>query len=241
MLSRQLFADVADLANSDKVISFLRSASGANITSTTIGGIEALDVNVANAIDVELNGVYDVGTNPSPDNVGLIAHSRAASPGAAEQLFRSTGGAASSDAVVAANVHGLDVNSFGMLFNGTTWDRAQGTSGAAHMHLFSQEAGFKVDTKLSYGSAQVAGVTVGATAAQIDATPLAGRTSVQIQNASNKKIWVGFTSSVTSSGATQGILVPVGGYYEKDLSDGIDIYCIGEQAGQQVILAEYAA
>lgn len=241
MLSRQLFADASDFTNSDKVFSFLRSAGGQTITSTTLSGKEALDVNVANAIDVAVDGVYDGVNNLTPDNIGLIAHERAAAPGAAEQLFRSTGGAASSDAVVAANVHGLDVNSFGMLYNGATWDRAQGTSGAAHMHLFSQESGFKVDTKLSYATAQVGAETVGATAVQLDGTPLTGRTSVQVQNVSNKKIWIGFSNAVTTSGATQGILVPVGGYFEKDLSEGVDIYAIGEQAGQQVILAEYAA
>jgi len=237
-LSRQLFADAADFTNSDKVFSFLRSAGGQTITSTTVGGKEALDVNVANALTVDLDGVYDVSTNPTPDNVGLIAHSRAATPGDAEQLFRSTGGAASSDAVVAANVHGLDVNSFAMLFNGTTWDRAKGTSGAAHSHLFSQEAGFKVDVKNSFATAQVAAATVGATAVQLDASPLAGRTSVQIQNTSTKRLWIGFSNAVTSS---SGILVPVGGFYEKDLDDGVTIYAIGEQAGQDVRFAQYAA
>lgn len=237
-LSRQLFADAADFTNSDKVFSFLRSAGGQTITSTTISGKEALDVNIANQLSIDIDGVYDVGTNPTPDNVGLIAHSRAATPGDAEQLFRSTGGAASSDAVVAANVHGLDVNAFGMLFNGTTWDRAKGTSGAAHSHLFSQEAGFKVDVKKSYSAAQSAAKTVGATASQLDATPLSGRNKVAVQNLSNKRIWIGFSNAVT---AADGILVHPQGFYEEILDDGVTVYAIGEQAGQDVRLAEYAA
>lgn len=237
-VSRQLFADASDFTNSDKVFSFLRSAGGQTITSTTVSGKEALDVNVANALSVDLDGVYDVGTNPTPDNVGLIAHSRAATPGDAEQLFRSTGGAASSDAVVAANVHGLDVNSFAMLFNGTTWDRALGTSGAAHSHLFSQEAGFKVDVKKAYGSAQVAAATVGATAAQLDGTPLSGRNKVVVQNLSNKKVWIGFDNTVT---AASGLLVFPNDRFEEELDDGVTIYAIGEQAGQNVRLSEYAA
>lgn len=237
-VSRQLFADASDFTNSDKVFSFLRSAGGQTITSTTVGGSEALDVNVANQISVDLDGVYDGVSNLTPDNVGLIAHSRAATPGDAEQLFRSTGGAASSDAVVAANVHGLDVNSFAMLFNGTTWDRAQGTAGAAHSHLFSQEAGFKVDVKKSYAVAQVAAATVGATAAQLDATPLAGRNKVVVQNLSNKKVWIGFDNTVTSS---SGLLVFPNDRFEEILDDGVTIYAIGEQAGQNVRLTEYAA
>jgi hypothetical protein len=45
----QLFVDLTDIADSDKVISFLRSANDKNITSTTVGGKEALDVFVANS------------------------------------------------------------------------------------------------------------------------------------------------------------------------------------------------
>jgi hypothetical protein len=238
MLSRQLFADAADFDNSDKVFSFLRSAGGETITSTTVGGKEALDVYVANDIDVSVEGVYDVGTNPTPDNVGLIAHSRAATPGASDQLFRSTGGAATADDVTAANVHGLDVNAFGMVFDGTAWDRLRGTAGAVNTHLSSQASGFKVDTKSSYATASAKSVTVGATAAQLDGTPLTGRTSVQVQNVSNKKIWIGFSNAVTSA---DGILVPPGGYFEKDLGSAVTIFAIGEQAGQDVRVGEYAA
>lgn len=116
-----------------QVASALFDSDGTGITST--GG--ALDVNIASGsftIDVTTDGVYDAGTNPTPDTEGLIAHSRAAAPDETNQDFRSTGGGASSDAIVAANVHGLDTNAFGMLFNGTTWDRARGTSGAMHIN-----------------------------------------------------------------------------------------------------------
>lgn len=123
--------DADTLAASDFVGSHLY-ASGVQLTRTTVGAKEALDVYVANGITVDLDGVYS-GGNTDPDNVGLIAHVRNASPGDTHQTFRSTGGAASSDAVVAANVFGLDVNAFGMVYNGTTWDRLMGTSGAAHV------------------------------------------------------------------------------------------------------------
>lgn len=97
----------------------------------------ALDVNIKTSeisIEVDLDGVYSSPDNENPDSSGIIAHVRNASPDESHQTFRSTGGSASSDAVVAANVHGLDVNAFGMLYNGTTWDRVQGTDGAIHIH-----------------------------------------------------------------------------------------------------------
>lgn len=238
MISRQLFADAADFDNSDKVFSFLRSAGGQTITSTTVGAKEALDVSVANDIDVSVKGVYDVVDNALPDNVGLIAHLRGAAPDETDQSFRSTGGAASGDNVVAADVHGLDVNGFGMLFDGTAWDRARGTAGAAHSHLFSQEAGFKVDTKSTYASAKVGTEAVGTTAVQLAATPLTGRSKILVQNKSNKKVWIGFTNAVTSA---NGLEVGPQGFFEETIGAGVTVYAIGEQAAQDVRVAEYAA
>lgn len=238
MLSRQLFADATDFANSDKVVSFLSGAAGIPLTSTTVGAKEALDVNVANQISVSVDGIYDGVNNLSPDSVGFIGHTRGAAPAIADQVFRSTGGAASADDVTAANVHGLDVNSFGMLFDGTAWDRARGTSGAANVHLASQASGFLIATKSSYASAAAKAVAVGATAAQLDATPLSGRTSIQVQNLSNKKLAIGFSNAVTLA---SGILVPPGGYFEKDIGAGVTVYAIGEVAGQDVRVGEYAA
>lgn len=147
--------DVANISESDNIGAFVRSASGDLIDSQTIAASEwlqvaaalhagdgtaitqtggALDVNITNSLSVSLDGVYDGVSNLNPDNVGMIAHVRAASPGDAQQTFRSTGGAASADDVTAADVQGLDVNSFGMVFDGTAWDRLRGTSGAVHIN-----------------------------------------------------------------------------------------------------------
>jgi hypothetical protein len=155
MISKdRLVFDVANLSESDNIGAFVRSATGEVIDSQTIAATEwlqvasalhdgsgnalsstggALDVNITNGLSVDLDGVYDGATNLNPDNVGMIAHVRAASPGDAQQTFRSTGGAASADDVVAADVQGLDVNAFGMVFDGTTWDRLRGTAGAVHV------------------------------------------------------------------------------------------------------------
>lgn len=111
------------------VASALFDGAGNALSST--GG--SLDVNVTSAIDVSVDGEYS-GGNTDPDNVGVIGHVRAAAPADTDQTVRTTAAAASSDAVVAANVHGQDVNSFGMVYNGATWDRLNGTSGAVHIN-----------------------------------------------------------------------------------------------------------
>lgn len=131
----KLIYDGTTPADGDSVAAFLHASN--KLTSTTIGGIEALDVNIASPISVatDVDGKYDVSTNPTPDTVGTILRTRAATPGLADQNESLTGGAASGDAVVAANVHGMDANAFGMIFNGTTWDRMRGTSGALNVNL----------------------------------------------------------------------------------------------------------
>lgn len=128
----RLIFDTADAADSDNVGAYLRSSTGTLITDT--GG--SLDVNVTNSITAtaDLDGIQS-GGNTDPDNVGLITHVRNATPGDTEQTFRSTGGTANADDVVAANVHGMDVNSFLMGFDGTTWDRIRATGGSLDVNV----------------------------------------------------------------------------------------------------------
>ena len=89
----------------------------------------SMNVNVTNPISVNIDGVYNAGTNATPDNIGAIFHARATTPDATNQTLRSTGATASSDNVSPGTVWGIDVNSFGMAFDGTNWDRLR-TAGA---------------------------------------------------------------------------------------------------------------
>lgn len=133
-MAKKLFFSATDadtLAASDFVGSYLYGTF--KLTSTTISAKEALDVNIANALNVNLDGIYDGVSNTDPDNTGIIGHTRASSPDDTGQIRRITVETAASDAVVAANVHGLDVNAFGMAYNGTTWDRLRSTSGALNV------------------------------------------------------------------------------------------------------------
>jgi hypothetical protein len=131
-LERLIF-DPANLAQGPLVGSYLIGSSGTLLSDTTPG---ILDVNITNSLDVDLDGVYSVG-NTNPDNVGIIGHVRAASPADTDQTGRLTYGQANADDVVAANVHALDVNSFLMGFDGTTWDRLKAIAGVLEVNISS--------------------------------------------------------------------------------------------------------
>lgn len=215
-LSTQLIFDPTNadtLAASSNVGAYIRSSDGTRITHTVgSGAVRALDVNMINTLNVNVDGDYDAGTNATPDSVGVILHDRNAAPGVAQQNLRSTGGAANADNVVAANVFGADVNSFGMVYDGATWDRLLGTAGAAHVHLASQAANINVNI-----AAQAAAVTTSdtvnssflATAETVDdtaggkplpASSLASRKRLTVQNKGAQTIYIGGNGVTTSSG-----------------------------------------
>jgi hypothetical protein len=118
--------DATSIHDSDSVGAYVRASDGTLITHHTDGGSQALDVHVTNPtnVNVDINGIYDGSTNLLPANVGLIGSSRAA-PGLANQTLQFTGAAPSADGVL-SNIIAQDVNSFGMLWNGSSWDRAPG-------------------------------------------------------------------------------------------------------------------
>lgn len=157
----KLYFDVTDLPDSDQVASFLYDSLGNALTSTLVSGKQALDVNLVNSITVnaDLNGIYNVGTNPNPDNVGIVRYARNAAPGLPQQTFLSTGGSPSADGIVSANVFGDDSIAFNMGYNGTTWDRLLSTSGQLQVLPNGNVADDGVDTgnPVKVGSRAISG------------------------------------------------------------------------------------
>lgn len=209
--------DANSLAASDTIGSHTLDGAGTAITSTLVSGKQGLDVNVISEINVDLNGIYDGTTNPTPDNVGIVAYTRASSPGLTGQVQLPTSAAASSDGVVAANAHGLDVNGFGMVYNGTTWDRMTGTSGAVDINIKSQSLGtvavsgtvtanagsgtFTVsDAALANTAVKSTATSVTNTAAVILASQLSNRKYLSFQNLGSAAVFVGDSSVTASTG-----------------------------------------
>lgn len=241
MLQIQQYAIGDDFAESAKIFALLRTAAGEDLTATDVGGKQALDVNVANEISIELNGIYDVSTNPNPDHTGLILNDRAAAPNETGQTRRTTGATLDSDALVAANIHALDVAGFGHLYNGTTWDRATGTSGAADVHLKSQEAGFAVNVKQCLTGPVFSNNNVVDTAELVVATPLSGRCKILIRNIGNKSAYLGSANTVTTSGANKGLPLKPGEAFEEWLDAAATLWVISESAGTDLSVVEYQA
>ena len=86
-------------------------------------------------------------------------------------------------------------------------------------------------------SGQYKATSVTSTAAQIDASPLASRKNITIQNLGTKDIWIGFDSSVT---ATNGTKVPRGGSADFDWSDSLSVFAITSSGTADVRLLETA-
>jgi len=81
--------------------------------------------------------------------------------------------------------------------------------------------------------------TVGATAAEIVATPMAGRMSMTIQNASNASVWLGHAGTVTANDAsTGGLEIKKNNSYTDDFGENIDVFLISDGAGRSVKVLE---
>lgn len=189
-------ADADEVLASDFVGAVVHSGS-TKITKTLVGSKESLDVYVANDLSVDLDGIYNVSTNATPDSVGFIGHTRAASLDETVQIERSTIGTADSDAVVAANVSGLDVNGFNMLYNGTTWDRQKGTNGIADVNVTN--ASLTVGD-VALANAGLAAAQTGMSGTEAALPTLTDRKYLSIVNSGNQEVYLGPTGVTSSTG-----------------------------------------
>jgi len=213
-----------------QVSSALFDGAGTAITSTS----GALDVNLKSplAVVVDLNGVYNVSTNPTPDSVAQINSSRSATPGLTTLSVFQTGATAASDAVVAANVSALDVNSFLMGYNGTTWDRLQ-VDGSKFLKVnISASSGTVTvsDAALANTAGANAALTVGTTSISAVASILASRKYLYTFNNGNKAMYLGF-GTVTSA---NGFPMYAGQAYEFRAGAAIDMKVISTAASQDL-------
>lgn len=218
------------------VDSTLKDGAGVALTSTLNGAAQSLDVNITNPITVDVNGVYDASTNPTPDTVGAIVHQRGASPDATTQTFRSTGGVPSADNVTTTDVHALDTNSFLYAYDnaGGNYDRVTSSGGALDVNLQTQDITLTVsDAALASTAIAQAAATVSTTAA-LFASPLANRKYASIYNNGNQEIYIG-ASGVTS---TDGFPVFPGSLLDLRVGAAVAIHAVSAAGSQNVRLLQ---
>lgn len=220
--------DIRDLTH---VSDSIRLGDGTTlVTTTTVGPDTGLDVNILNDISVSLNGVYDVGTNPTPDNAGLIAHTRAATPGAANQTLRSTGASPSADNVDPANVYALDTNAFGFAWDGSAWDRLTSTSGNLNVNVASSATLTVSDAALANTAVSAAAASITTTAASVATSALSNRKYLFVQNLGNRSIYVGPTGVTTATG----LRLSPGSVLEARIGAAVTLFGITDSGTQDV-------
>ena len=221
--------DIDDLdAATDSVAAWLSDGSG-NAISSTAG---ALDVNLKSplTVDVDLDGIYNVSTNATPDSAGSIYHTRAASITIAEQIERTS--AASVGSVLAAsisNINAIDINSFNYGINDSSGD-------AELFSIDNTTGGVKVSVEntIAVQDVALANSSIAAKANQIDVADtaedlvpsgsvLSDRKYLWVYNKGNKEIYIG-GSGVT---VADGFPLPPQSILEMRLGAAVDIQFIG--------------
>lgn len=119
---KMMFTEGEPLVDQDIVGAYLLASSGVIPTSTVVGTKTGLDVNILNDLTVDINGIYDSSTNPTPDNVGLIGSTRSATLGHSTQVERITTGPLSAT-IVDENVNAIDAASHLYAYNGADMER----------------------------------------------------------------------------------------------------------------------
>jgi len=219
----------ADTYEALDVYAAMAAGDGTPITQT--GG--SLNVNLTNTLPVDVDGIYS-GGNTNPDNVGVIAHTRGATPVDADQIERTTAALANADNVVAANVHGLDVNSFGMIYDtaGGNWDRMTGTGGNLNVNITNTAAVTVTDAALANISL-VSNTETGAAATiskDVVAAPLVDRKYLWIYNNDNQKIWIGGTGVTVADGFP----ISPGSYMELRAGSAVDVEFVSSKASHLI-------
>jgi hypothetical protein len=236
----KLVYDSSDVANSDSVAAFLRTGAGA-LTSTNVGGKEALDVNMVNEIDIrDLAYTQDSVTSHQGGSWTVAATQSGSWTVAATQSGTWTveqGGTWT----VTATATDLDIrdlvaasDSVSAYTKDGSGNAINSTSNALNTYITNSALNVKDAAEaISHARVQVT------TTSGLLIAALSNRRRMVVQNLGNKPVYVG-ASGVTSSGATQGIKINVGASFEFPLGAGAALHAVSESGTQDVIAFQAA-
>ena len=221
--------DTDSIAASANVGAYLRASDGALLTHTDVGGKKALDVRVAEGINVEVD------LNAADDSVAAWL-----SDGSGNAIS-STGGALHiSDAggsltVDATNLDIRDLTAASdsvaaWAFDGTG-NAITSTAGALDVNIASGTVTTS-DAALADSAIKALAETVTNTAAQIvdGGDELASRKYLFLYNNGNKTVFIGETGVTASSGFP----LPPGSILEARIGAAVDVFAISQAGSQNV-------
>lgn len=247
--------DADSIAASANVGAYLRSADGTLLTHTDVGGKKALDVRVAEGINVEVDlsaaddsvasWTNDGAGNPITSTTGFLDVYVQNGAGAAAVNIQDGGNSITVDAVdldirdlthvsdsvkVGDGTDFLAVNADGSI--NITDNGGSITVDGTVTALQGTSPWVVSDAALANAAIKTVAETVGVAAAAIidGADELAARKYVFIYNNGSKQAYVGASGVTTANGFP----VPPGSILEARIGDAVDVFMIAAAAGQDV-------
>lgn len=251
----QLILDTAALSESDNVGAYIRAADGTLITKTTVGGKEALDVNVANTVTVTATALDVRALAFATDKVdvtGSTVELGSTSLAALENISATVSGTveigatslAALESITVQNGAGasavniqdggnsitVDATAFDIRALAFATDKVDASGSVVALDAPTLAALENITAVIGGGTtAAFSNVSVDNTVGGVDLVPsdLANRKKILIQNVSSKAIFVG-NSGVS---AATGIKIPAGASAEFEAGQAINLYGITATAG----------
>jgi hypothetical protein len=235
--------DPADLAESDSVGAYLRSADGTLLTHTTNGAKEALDVNIAeftsagvkvidsdgDELAIEADGSINVNASFSGPikfrNASSVVVDVEEDTAPLPVKLQSTAGD--------INITAGDLN-VQLDHTGATFDSVRIGDGTDLLGISGNGEATVVDR--ANDAVATASTTIAATATPVVASALSERKYVEIQNLSGKKVFLG-GSGVT---AGTGIEIKRGNSWSGSVGPGVVLHAITESGTSDIRVLELA-
>lgn len=186
-------------------------------------------------VEANLDGIYDNPNNLDPDNVGIIAHTRAGSIGDTQQVERTTaGGIGSILSANKGNINALDVNAFLYAENDTSGDLELPKIADADDGLIVHIANEIIVNDSALANTSIATnvntLAVADTAEDVVPSPLSNRKYLYIYNNDNRRLFIG-QSGVTS---TDGFPLSPKGYIMLRAGASVDIEWVSPKVGHDM-------
>ena len=264
----KLVFDATAANDADNVGAYLRSADGTLLTHTTVGGKEALDVNVANEVDIrDLNSATDSvtaiqGTSPwvvSATDLDIrdLSHTQdniAIAQGGNTMVVNADGSInvnadidvvnGAEKAEDAAHASG-DVGQFVLAVRQDVLAPSTSTDGDyaafkvnAQGALYVEVVNQTTSAIPAFSSLLVSQNNIGITAELVVPSDLTNRKRILVQNVSSNRTV--YLGHDNTVSTTTGIRLSAGGSIEIDLGAGVALYAISNTASADLRIAELA-